>query len=118
MPVFLNHVLLTPDLTTYEALAASELLRELAVVEERTTRRGDAEYTSLYLYGEHTYVQFVRPDPAASLFSGTSGIAFCVELAGGLERVAAALGAVGVETFPADITRAISTGRSCRGSSS
>lgn len=105
VPVLLNHVLLTPDLATYEALAASKPLRELAVVEERTTRRGDIEYTGLYLYGEHTYIQFLKPDPAAGLLPGSSGIGFCVELPGGLERVASALAGAGVEATALDVTR-------------
>jgi hypothetical protein len=105
VPIFLNHVYVIPDLATYEALAASELLRELGPVEERTTRRGDLEYTGLYLYGERTYLEFLKPDPSMGFAPGGSGIAFGVELPGGLARVAPALQAEGIGTFPGKITR-------------
>ncbi len=105
VPIFLNHVYMIPDLATYEALTASELLRELALVEERTTRRGDLEYTGLYLYGERTYLEFLKPDPAAGFAPGNSAVAFGVELPGGFARVAPALLEAGVETFAVEITR-------------
>lgn len=110
VPVLLNHVYFVPDLETYEALRDSALLRSFAVVEERTTRRGDTSYTGLYLYGERTYLEFLRPDPAAGFPAGSTGVAFGVELEGGLERVAAALDDEGVPSFAGPITRALEAG--------
>ena len=105
VPIFLNHVYMIPDLATYEALAASELLREIAVVEERTTVRADIEYTGLYLYGERTYLEFLKPNPEAGLVEGGTGLAFGVELPGGLVRVASSLEPGGIKTFADKKTR-------------
>lgn len=107
VPVFLNHVYMVPDLATYEALRDSELLRGFAVVEERTTRRGDLTYTGLYLYGRSTYLEFLKPDAAAGFPAGSTGVAFGVEVEGGLERLASALEDEGVPSFAAPITRAL-----------
>ena len=105
VPVFLNHVYMVPDLATYEALRASPFLRELAVMEERTTHRGDLSYTGLYLYGETTYFEFLKPDPSIGFAPGATGVAFGVEVPGGLARMAAALEAAGVTTFAGKRTR-------------
>ena len=107
VPVLLNHVYMVPDLETYEALRDSELLRSFAVVEERTTRRGDLTYTGLYLYGQRTYLEFLKPDAAAGFPAGSTGVAFGVEVEGGLERLAAALEDEGVPSFAAPITRSL-----------
>ena len=105
LPVFLNHVYVVPDAATYAALRDSEFLREFAVVEERTTHRGDMSYTGLYLYGRNTYFEFLKPDEAIGFPAGGSGVAFGVELEGGLERLARNLEREGVPSFAAPITR-------------
>jgi hypothetical protein len=105
VPVFLNHVYMVPDLATYEALRDSEFLREFALFEQRTTRRGDLTYTGLYLYGERTYFEFLKPDAALGFPQGGSGVAFGVELPGGLARIADALSGSGVQSFAGQVTR-------------
>lgn len=94
---FLNHVYFVVDEETYAALAGSELVREgFAVSEERTTVRADLSYTGLYLYGEHTYFEFLPPTPRAGLAAGASGLALGVEREGGLARLAERLRERGV----------------------
>ena len=78
VPVFLNHLYVVPDLETYDAIASSDALRELIVVEERTTVRRDLTYTGVYLYGRDTYFEFLKPSGAFP--EGSSGVAFGVEV--------------------------------------
>lgn len=104
--VYLNHLFWVPDPETYAALASSELLRHLAVGEERHTVRRDLEYTGLYAYGQRTYFEFLKPD-GGPLAPGASGIAFGHEAAGGIDRFAAALDAAGIRSFAGQRTRAL-----------
>jgi len=100
-PVHLNHLFAVVDAETYAALAGSDFLREtFAVSEERTTVRADLTYTGLYLYGQHTYFEFLAPGAQ----SGT-GLALGVERAGAQEAFAARLAAAGVRSQTGPITR-------------
>jgi len=104
-PLFLNHVYVVPDRETYEALAACAFLREsFAVFEERETVRADLSYTGLYLYGAHTYFEFL-PAGAAGLVEGSTGIALGLESAGASEVLARALEDQQVPTQLVPITR-------------
>jgi hypothetical protein len=85
--LLLNHFYVTPDRTTFEAAERSAFLSRFCAVEKRTTVRKDATYTGLYLYGESTYLELLHPD--SSSFGAPSGIAYGVEEAGALDRVAA-----------------------------
>lgn len=103
--LFLNHVYLVVDRATYDALVKSDFLRdELAVAEERTTRRADVAYAGFYLYGRETYLE-ILPDGAAGMTAGAHGIVLGVDRAGGLDRFEERLKARGVESFPASRTR-------------
>jgi hypothetical protein len=105
-PVFLNHLYVVPDRATYEALERSEFLREsFAVFEQRDTVRTDTSYTGLYLYGAHTYFEFLPPG-AAGLSEGSSGLAFGLEAAGASEILARALEERGVKSALFPVTRA------------
>ena len=104
--VYLNHLFWVPDAATYEALVESELLRGLAVSEERHTVRQDLEYTGLYAYGPRTYFEFLRP-AGGPLAPGASGIAFGHERREGIDHFAQALKAEGVRTFAGARTRAL-----------
>ena len=103
--VYLNHLFWVPDAATYEALVESDLLRGLAVGEERHTVRQDLEYTGLYAYGQRTYFEFLQP--GGPLAPGASGIAFGHEERDGIDGFAAALEAEGVRTFAGARTRAL-----------
>jgi len=109
-PLFLNHVYLVVERETYAALAAEPFLRELAVVEERTTVRGDTSYTGLYLYGRRTYLEFLAADEAAGFHAGESGIALGLERAGGTDALAVELHRKGFPSQRLPITRALADG--------
>jgi hypothetical protein len=83
--VLLNHFFVSPDAATFDELCASELVRDLAPRERRTTVRRDRTYTGLYLYGARTYFEFLAP--GSTMMGGRSGIAFGVESQGDVERV-------------------------------
>jgi hypothetical protein len=105
-PVFLNHVYWVVDRATYEALKAEPFLRELAVVEERTTQRSDRSYTGLYLYGRRTYIEFLAADESAGFVAGQSGIALGIERAGWTDALAVELHRKGFPSSRQAITRA------------
>ncbi len=105
-PVFLNHVYFVPDAETYAALAQCRFLRDsLAVCEERETVRADTSYEGLYLYGRHTYVEFLAPGTKAPFAAGSSGLALGLELEGATQELARRLEGRKVRTFGAPITR-------------
>jgi hypothetical protein len=88
-PVPLNHWFIVPDTATYKAIATSEFLQtRFAVTETRTTVRGDASYTGVYLYGTHTYCEFLDTSNDTRIGQGDSGVAFGVEQTAGLEAIA------------------------------
>jgi len=102
--LFLNHLYVIPDAETYRALAASSFLREtFAVVEERTTVRRDMTYSGLYLYGRDTYFEFLPPD--GPIPEGSSGLAFGVDVAGGMGPLEEAWKQDGLEGFAGPVTR-------------
>jgi hypothetical protein len=108
-PLFLNHVFWVVDRAAYEALKAEPFLRELAVFEERTTVRGDLSYTGLYLYGRHTYLEFLAEDAAAGFTAGQSGLALGLERAGGTDALAIELHKAGLPSEVMPVTRAEGT---------
>ena len=105
-PLTLNHVYWIVERATYEALKAEPFLRELAVVEERTTVRADGSYTGLYLYGKRTYIEFLAADEAAGFVAGQSGLALGLERAGGTDALAVELHKQGFPSQKLPVTRA------------
>ena len=105
-PVALNHVFFVVDRASYDALAHSDLLRSLAVAEERETVRADRSYSGLYLYGAHSYVEFL-PAGSAGLAEGASGLAFGLEQSGAADAFAKRLGERDVRSQTVPITRAL-----------
>lgn len=96
-PVYLNHLLVFVDRTTYREIAQSAFLRdELAWAEERTTvdQENNAAWTGCYFYGMDTYFEFMDPD--ATTWKPRDGIAFGVDEPGAgrgiRERLAEHLG--------------------------
>jgi len=91
-PVSLNHFYVTLDAPVYSAIAHDTFLRsEFAPSEERTTVRTDSKYTGLYFYGQNTYFEFFDAGLMSDRKARDSAIAFGVDEAGGLDRVAARL---------------------------
>lgn len=85
--IFLNHFYLTVDAETYDAIEASDFLKQqFAPYELRTTQRTDISYTGQYFYGENTYFEFFRGG-AGNAYLG-SGLAIGIEEEGGIERLA------------------------------
>jgi hypothetical protein len=102
--VHLNHAFIVPDAETYEAIRNSDFVKQFAVWEERTTHRKDITYTGLYLYGRHTYFEFLKPDERTPV--GTSKIAFGVDRTGDLDLLQKRAAAAGIKTEIKTITRA------------
>jgi hypothetical protein len=102
--VHLNHAFVVPDAETYEAIRNSDLVKQFAVWEERTTHRKDITYTGFYLYGRHTYFEFLKPDERTLV--GTSKIAFGVDRTGDLDLLQKRAEAAGMKTEVRTITRA------------
>jgi hypothetical protein len=100
-PVVLNHLFAVVEPATYAALSGSAFLREtFAVSEERTTVRADRTYTGFYLYGAHTYFEFLQP----GAMTGT-GVALGVEQPDALAGFARRLEAEKVPAQGGPITR-------------
>ncbi len=73
--VRLNHCYRVLDSPTYRALQETAWLgTTFAPRDERTTSRADWSYTGLYLYGEHTYLEFFDDGPQGP--PGHAGLAF------------------------------------------
>lgn len=90
--VSLNHFYVTLDAPTDAAIAHDTFLRrEFAPSEERTTVRTDSKYTGLYFYGENTYFEFFNAGVMSDRKPGDSAIAFGVDEAGALDKIAARL---------------------------
>lgn len=102
--VHLNHAFIVPDAETYETIRNSEFVKQFAVWEERTTKRKDITYTGFYLYGRHTYFEFLKPDERNPV--GTSKIAFGVDRTGDLDLLQKRAEAAGIKTEIKTITRA------------
>jgi hypothetical protein len=101
--VHLNHAYVVPDLSTYEAIRSSDLVKQLAVWEERTTRRRDQTYTGFYLYGRHTYFEFLLPSEKFRV--GEFAVAFGVDRSGELDRLQRRAEAAGMKTEIQEIRR-------------
>ena len=102
--VHLNHAFIVPDAETYEAIRNSEFVKQFAVWEERTTHRKDITYTGFYLYGRHTYFEFLKPDERTRV--GDSKIAFGLDRTGDLDLLQKRAEAAGMKTEVQTITRA------------
>jgi hypothetical protein len=93
-PVYLNHFYAVLDSATYRALEESPFWRNrFAPNERRTTVRTDQTYTGLYFYGINTYFEFFDVANSPRPEVGDFGIAFGVDVAGGIDTLKARLGA-------------------------
>ncbi len=76
--VYLNHVFLTLDEETYEAIAASPFLQnEFASLRQTTVADGNKSWSGMYVFGEQTYIEMFKGD--AERRPGQSAVAFGVE---------------------------------------
>ena len=101
--VHLNHAFIVPDAETYEAIRNSDFVKQFAVWEERTTHRKDITYTGFYLYGRHTYFEFLKPDERNPV--GASKIGFGVDRSGDLALLQKRAEAADIKTEIKTITR-------------
>jgi hypothetical protein len=97
----LNHAFIQPDVETYNAIRTSPAVKKFAVFEERTTHRKDKTYTGFYLYGEHTYFEFLKRDDKEPGWA----IAFGVDETGGIETLRKRAEAAGMKSEVRDYTR-------------
>jgi len=91
--VYLNHLYLVPDPSTFSGIGHSEFLRkEFAGFSAGTVRaEGNDTWSGMYLMGKRTYLEFLKANPSGKQKEGDYGIGFGVEEEGGLARVAALL---------------------------
>lgn len=78
--VYLNHLLIFVDKAAYDEIARSLFLRDaFAWFEERTTidAANAARWTGCYLYGAHTYFEFMNPEDTS--WAHRDGVAFGVD---------------------------------------
>lgn len=85
--VYLNHVYVCLDSTTYYSVCNSELLKEkFAYVETRTTYANTEDsWTGTYIWGENTYIEFF--DIGNIENPGWSGIGYGVETEHGIDSL-------------------------------
>lgn len=101
-----NHLFVTVDTETYEAIRTSPFVREaFAPSEERSTVRTDMSYTGLYLYGVNTYLELFRPEGFKGVTVGDSGLAFGTDSEPAFWRVTRNLSSIGAVTL-STVTRA------------
>lgn len=85
--VYLNHVYVCLDSTTYASIVESEFLKDrFAYVETRTTYADNgASWTGTYIWGENTYLEFFDIGDVEN--KGWSGIGYCVEMENGIDSL-------------------------------
>jgi Family of unknown function (DUF5829) len=73
-PVYFNHVTIFIPAAAYDALRQSSFLRnEFSEFQERTVQRdgGKWSYTGIYIFGQHTYLEFFKAGPDQPHFGTT-----------------------------------------------
>jgi len=106
--VLFNHLFLSVDPVTYQAISDSEFLRsEFAVSETRTTFRNDYPegYTGVYFYGHETYFEFFDAGKGAFPL-GSLGIASGYETKGHIAKAEKKLAEIGT-TYSHDVNRMV-----------
>jgi hypothetical protein len=85
MRVPFNHAYSTLSRPSYDVLASSETLRALARVEVRTTTDGQGQsWAGIYIIGESTYLELLRPDSMGGMREQSMGLALSPEETDGL----------------------------------
>ena len=83
IPVYLNHVIITLDEETYEAIGANPFVRGEYAPFSQSTKTSEAAgtYSGSYLYGENTYIE---------LFASESDEGYCA-IGFGVEQIGASV---------------------------
>jgi hypothetical protein len=89
-PVYLNHVYVVLEEREFAQFSQEKFLTTLAGYAQRSTMTADGStWSGIYLYGQHTYLEFLKPN--AEYAVGSCGIGLGIEEAGGIQPVAATL---------------------------
>lgn len=85
--IYLNHVYLTIDSTTYSYVGISEFLqKEFALIQTKTIQADSNEsWTGTYIFGKNTYIEFFNSGKEEN--QGLFGIGFGVEVIGGIDSL-------------------------------
>ena len=85
--VFINHLYLYLNSSTYSDISNSDFLKEqFAYVETRTTHAdSNSSWTGTYIYGQNTYIEFF--DIGENENKGYTGIGFGVEVENGIDSL-------------------------------
>lgn len=87
--VYLSHVFIVLDKTTYDALNASPDIASFAAVQEKHTETSSGKWTGFYITGRQTYLEFFDASSAPEgMHLGDVGLALTVEKAGGVKVIA------------------------------
>ena len=85
--IYLNHVYLTLDSTTYSSIRNSDFLKEqFATVKTKTVRASsNTSWTGTYINGKNTYIEFF--DQGGVENKGYSGIGYGIEIENGIDSL-------------------------------
>lgn len=85
--VYLNHVYVTLDSTTYSSICNSDFLKEqFANIQTKTTYAdSNASWTGTYIWGQNTYIEFFDIGDVEN--KGYSGIGYGVEIKNGIDSL-------------------------------
>lgn len=88
-PVELNHVVMTVDQATYDALVASPYLRDVFANGGVATVAGNAgdSWTARYVVGENLYLEVFGPEGRQGRNPGYVGLAFSTRTMGDIDRI-------------------------------
>ena len=76
-PVELNHVYVTLQKNTIDAIAKSKFIAEqFAMFNQSTTKTADRQWTGSYIWGWRGYLELFAPGGAQDVAEGSSGIGF------------------------------------------
>lgn len=87
--VFLNHVYVVVDSSTYEDIASSKfIMHEFADFIQATSSTDDDEsWTGTYLSGEQTYLEILNASQRSNSNASFCGLGFCTEEVGDIENL-------------------------------
>ena len=108
LAVYLNHLFLVPDEQTYQDISQSGfLMNEFSGFAERTTVSSNESWAGTYLYGETTYMEFLKAEEPSGPAEGNCGIGFGVDRPDELKAVQERL----QEQIAAPVTRSLTTNK-------
>ena len=86
--VYLSHIYVTVDSSTYSDISNSEFIKNSFADIRTETIKADSNnsWTGTYIFGQNTYIEIFNSDYEV-FNSGTSGIAFGIEICGGVDSL-------------------------------